>query len=185
MKIGNFLDFRLWVPNLLVHKFLHPVEIFTKNIFRPILAKNEILTKTSKFDKSAGSVRNDDIWPEMSPGGPVDVFCTRNRYLKSIRWKKYENLKIGHFFGFWIVGSQFIDAEISAIRPKIGHMILPADLYGSKLFPAQFTHDNSTSFSPYLNFGIFTKNHPKSTLSHTVSLRILSRLNFLKLFLFF
>ena len=26
--IAHFLDFRLWVPNLLMQKFLHPVEIF-------------------------------------------------------------------------------------------------------------------------------------------------------------
>ena len=45
----------------------------------------EILTQTSKFDKSARSWWNYDMRPEISQGGPVDVFCTQNRHLKSTR----------------------------------------------------------------------------------------------------
>ena len=65
-----------------------------------------------KPQKSAGGGRTDDFRPEMSPRGPGDVFCTRNRYLNSIRSKIFfvENQSffwIPHstfFWNFWKVG---------------------------------------------------------------------------------
>ena len=51
----------------------------------PKNAKITIWAKNSNFEKTAGSVRKCDIWPEMGFWGVLALFCTRNRYLNSFR----------------------------------------------------------------------------------------------------
>ena len=66
--------------------------------------KSRFWPKNSNFYSIAGSVRESDIWPEMSPWGVLEPFCTRNRYLNPFR-SNFKQFWKNRFFGFFSCGS--------------------------------------------------------------------------------
>ena len=118
------------------------------------ITKITILAKNSIFKKVAGTVYKVDIWPEMSPWGVLEPFCTRNRYLNSFRsnFKQFWKKSIFWLFHLWVhqkwtrrifYGSRKFDVEIST-GPNT-----------SKLFPKKMPLIRSV---PFLIFkSIYTK----------------------------
>ena len=96
------------------------------------IAKIMILAKNSNFHRMAGSVWESDIWPEMSPWGVLEPFCTRNRHLIPFRSNFKKNQKIG----FW-------DCLIVGDPKKWGLRIFYGSENGSKKFLRVQTHQNS------------------------------------------
>ena len=126
------------------------------------IAKITILAKNSNFHSMAGSVRESDIWPEMSPWGVLEPFCTRIRYLNSFR---------SNFKQFW--KNRFFEIFDLWVPPKMGRRIF----YGpgkcavevstgpntSKLFPEKNDNNNFASFfvKPWFcGFSSGTQKHP-------------------------
>ena len=95
----------------------------------PKFAKKSILTKNSNFDRVADIGRDDEIWPEMSPWGVLESFCTRNQYLNPFRSLFMQFWKIA-FFASWFVG--------------FGHFGAGRIFYGSKIWKISAGIDLST-----------------------------------------
>ena len=97
------------------------------------IAKITILAKNSNFHSMAGSVRESDIWPGMSPWGVLESFCTRNRYLNPFRSNFKQFWKNRFFFlGFFNCGSS----------QKMGRRIF----YGSRNFDVEISTGPKTSY---------------------------------------
>ena len=94
----------------------------------PKFAKKSILAKNSNFDRVADIGRNDDIWPEMGPGGVLELFCTKNRYLNPSRSHFKKSRKIDFFELFNCGVTPKIQSQNILQVPKFRYR----NFYGSK-----------------------------------------------------